>query len=546
MNAAPARMGALGLIAKIIGCALLAYWGLYAVVAPVTNIDSQMYHLARLELALRGGLFDNPWFTSVYDLMWPWTFDAVHLPFLELGWGYALPGFACLAGTCFVVHAMLRARFGPEAAWVAVAGLLGLTCLVYQGTSTKNDIPLVFCGAAWAYARWRWRREGSNAHLFWMVLAVGFMAGAKTTGALYAIVLSAWMLWDLRSKPRLLGRVVAGLAVAVVLFGSGETYLESARVLGHPLGPPDYVGGLKNSDGVRGGVANLSRYIAGSIYLGPTPVGETRGPVMAVVKAEQSFLTRTGLRNRGMAARTSDSTLFFFQSGLEELSGFGPVGTLAMATMLAAALRWRPRALWWRLAAVAFAGLLLVSFTVGYSYWGNRYLIGWYALGSVACVCALWEHDGAAWRFLRGVFAVCAMASAAAAPLLSFNRGPAALVASLAERDHFETSAYPLAGRVRERLRVLHRAHPAGRVYFVVCNDSLVLPLLRDPGLGAVLVTPDRFLALTASGQVARGDLVIEDYPSGSAVLIPVEEVTAPDIFSKGQVRKQIIYTVGR
>ena len=546
MSAGPARMGRLGLTAKTVCCALLAYWGLYATVAPVTNIDSQIYHIARLELAARGGLFNNDWFTSIYHLMWPWTFDAVHLPFVGLGWGYALPSYACFAGTCFIVHAMMRARFGGEAAWVAVAGLLGLTCLVYQATSTKNDIPLLFCGAVWVYARWRWRGEMKNRHLFWMILAVGFMAGSKTTGALYAVILAGWMLWELRGTRRLRWQVLAGLAGVMLLFGSGETYVESARVLGHPLGPPDYVSGLKNSDGLRGGVANLTRYVAGSLYLGPTAVGETRGPVRSLVRAEQSFLQWAGLRDQGMAAKTTDASLFFFQSGLEELSGFGPIGTLAMLVMLAAVVRWRPHATWWQLAAIAFAGITLVSFSVGYSYWGNRYLIGWYALATVACVCALWEHDRPIWRGLRRGFAACALASALAAPVLSFNRGPAAILAAVADREHFETCDYPLIGKVRDRLRELHRARPGSQVYFIVCNDSLIFPILRDRTLAAALVTPARFLALQAAGQILPGDLVIEDYPSGAPRLLPLEEVVAPDVFSQGRVRRQIIYQVGR
>lgn len=76
-----------GRVARAVSLLMFAYWGLYALLAPVTNIDSQMYNLARLELALRGGLFANPYFTSVFHVMHPWGFDAVHLPFMALGWG---------------------------------------------------------------------------------------------------------------------------------------------------------------------------------------------------------------------------------------------------------------------------------------------------------------------------------------------------------------------------------------------------------------------------------------------------------------------------
>ncbi len=544
MNAPAAKLSPLGQVARATCCLLLGYWALYALVTPVTTADSQMYHLARLELALRGGLFNNPWFTSLYQLVWPWGYDAVHLPFLGLGWGYALPSFACFAGTCFIVHAMVRSRFGRDAAWAAIAGLLALTCLVYQATSTTNDIPLLFSGAVWVYARWRWRRENRPGHLFWMVLALGFMAGAKTTGVLYAGVLSAVMLWELRSHRAFVGRVLAGLVVSFVLLGSVETYVETARVYGHPLGPETFVRQLRNPHGWKGAAANLSRYIAGSIYVGPITPGDTQA-VTAVLRAERAFLAWSGLTNRGVRADTTDETLIFVQSGFEELSGFGLTGTFAMALMLIAAVWWRPRALWWQLAAIAFSGIIVLSYTVGYSYWATRYLGGWYALAVVACVCALWENRGPVAAWLRSAFVVCALASAVAAPLLSVNRRPADLIAAVMDRDHFEVRNYPVLGLARDQLRELRRTHPASRVYFVVSDASLVLPILEDPRLAATIVTRARFLSLLAEGQVKAGDFVIEDSASGARALIPVRQVYAPDIFAKGDVRSMVIYQVG-
>jgi hypothetical protein len=545
MTAPAAKLNGLGQTARAVSCLMLGYWGLYALVAPVTTADSQMYHLARLELALRGGLFNNAWFTSVYQLVWPWGFDAVHLPFLELRWGYALPSFACLVGTSSVVHAMLRDKFGGEAAWAAIAALLGLTGLVYQAASTTNDIPLLFCAAVWAYGRWRWRRENRPLHLFWMAVAVGFMAGAKTSGVLYAGILSAVTVWELRRQSRLAGRVAAGLLVSILLLGSVETYVETARVYGHPSGPPLLVQQHRNRDGWKGGVANLSRYVAGSIYVGPVTPGDDQA-VTAVLRAEHAWLHSTGLWERGLRADTRDESLLYVQSGFEELSGYGPLGMLAMAFMLVSVVWWRPHSLAWQLTVTAFAGFALLSFTVGFSYWSNRYLCGWYALGTVACVCALWEYRGHGAAGLRIAFVGCALASAVAAPLLSVNRRPTDLVAAVMDRDRFETRNYPVLGLARNELRALRRAHPQSRVYFVVADASLVLPILEDPQLEATVVTRPRFLALLAAQEVKPGDFVIEDNASGAARLIPIRQVFAPDVFVKGDIRSMVIYQVGR
>jgi hypothetical protein len=544
VNAADPEPGLLGRCCRLSFWVLFAYWSVYALVAPVTNIDSQMYDLSRITVAMRGGLFNNGLFTSIFQVMWPWTFDAIHLPFMEVGWGYALPSFCCLAGTCYVAFAMVRARFGPDAAWAAVMGLMALPCLVYQGTSTKNDIPILFSGAVWVYALWRWKREGRGLHLFWGILALGFMAGAKTTGLLYAAILAAWMLWELRANLTLALRTAAGLAAAVLLFGSVETYINSERVFGHPLGPPELIGQVRNTDGIRGAAANFSRYVVGSLYAGPTYSRKATPLQALLLKGELSFLNRAGLSNAGYDKWFGDKALFFFQSGLEEVSGFGPMGTVAMAMILAACVLWRPREAWWRLAAVALCGFAIVSLNVAYSDWGNRYLISWYSLGTVAAVCALWNRESAARRALRWAFAALAVAGAVAAPLLSFDRGPSAIAASLRDREAFETCAFPIMGKVRERLRILRAQTPESTVYFVACNDSLVLPILEDPRLDAVVVTPPGFADLAARGLLANGDLVIEDFDTRSSLLAKVDTVSAPDAFSENMVRTQAIYRI--
>jgi hypothetical protein len=81
-------------------------------------------------------------------------------------------------------------------------------------------------------------------------------------------------------------------------------------------------------------------------------------------------------------------------------------------------------------------------------------------------------------------------------------------------------------------------------VYFVACNDSVVLPILEDPRLNAVVVTPPGFMDLAAHGLLANGDLVIEDFDTHSPLLVKVEDVSAPDVFSESTVRTQSIYRI--
>ena len=79
MNMLP--LGGLGRVARVISLVMLGYWALFALLAPVMTVDSQMYNLARIHLVAEGGLFGNALFTSVFHVIMPWGFDAVHLPF---------------------------------------------------------------------------------------------------------------------------------------------------------------------------------------------------------------------------------------------------------------------------------------------------------------------------------------------------------------------------------------------------------------------------------------------------------------------------------
>ena len=245
-----------------------------------------------------------------------------------------------------------------------------------------------------------------------------------------------------------------------------------------------------------------------------------------------------------VGSRFGDRALFFRQSGLEELSGFGPIGMLAVATMLGAGFRWRPRQCWWQLAVAALVGVCLVSMTVAYSPWTNRYLISWYALGTVALVCALWERDAPWIPTMRWLYLAVVIVSVAAAPLQSFNRGPAALLAAVTDRERFETGTFPLVGKVRERLRRLRAQTPDSQVYFVVSDESVVLPILEDKQLEALLVTPTQFRRMAAQGDLARGDLVIQEDEMNYPFLTKIEEVSAPNVYSDQRTLTQWIYRV--
>lgn len=83
--------------------AILAYWGLFAAALPVTNFDSHVYNLGRLAVAENAGFWQTSAWNCINQVVFPWTFDAVHYPFLKIGWGMSMPSFLCLVGLVVIV-----------------------------------------------------------------------------------------------------------------------------------------------------------------------------------------------------------------------------------------------------------------------------------------------------------------------------------------------------------------------------------------------------------------------------------------------------------
>ena len=535
--ASPPPLGTLGRCARAVSIVMMAYWLVFALVAPVLNIDSQHYNLSRLDFAMRGGLFGNPQWTSLFQVCYPWSFDAVHLPFLLLGWGYALPSWLCLLGILVVCRRLIGRSHGPDAAWLGVLSVLSLFMVVQQASSTKTDLAVVFCGAVWLYARNGYMLDGRRRHLAAMALALGLMSGTKVFGLFIGFLLGLSSLWLLRQQwRRLLGFSLA-CAGTLIFWGSVETYVESYRLYDYPLGPPVIVQGGRNDDGVRGAVANVIRYSGGLIYPGPTLTRTGFQAGNSLAEGTRNFLSVIGLSDAGLMAGQSDANLTFLHTPFEEYCGYGPVGTLALVAMLLSLLVWRVSHAWWRLSFLGLFSLFALGWLLGYNVFNPRYIMIAVVPATLGFVLLVWSLGGGSMVFravarwgLLVVLASCAVA----APLLSFVKGPEAIVLSLLDRERFAASCYPLAHAFIEELRWQHANTPGAGVYVIVNGVLPVLPYLANAdSSNGVRITPmlaSEFSRRRAEGWIRSGDLVAETYPSGLPGLVTVRtlEVVNP------------------
>jgi len=73
-----------------------------------------VYNLGRLLIAEKPGFWKNPHWFSERQVIFPWAFDAVHYPFVKLGFGEAVPSFLCLVGLLIIVYKILGAATLPN------------------------------------------------------------------------------------------------------------------------------------------------------------------------------------------------------------------------------------------------------------------------------------------------------------------------------------------------------------------------------------------------------------------------------------------------
>ena len=119
--------------------AVLAYWGVFSLVAPVMNWDSQSYNLSRLYYVHQHGLFGNIAWSDARQVFFPWAFDAIHYPFLPLLRGYCLPSFACFVGVLIIVYRVVSVARTSVTAWWCCLSLLAMPTQIFQEVCKNND-----------------------------------------------------------------------------------------------------------------------------------------------------------------------------------------------------------------------------------------------------------------------------------------------------------------------------------------------------------------------------------------------------------------------
>lgn len=370
--------------------------GLQAFLFPPGNHDTMTYHLTRVMLMLQEATLHFEWYSTLRQVLFPYGFDLLHLPFLWFGsdFGLGTPSFLCFAGVCCATYALCAGR-GGAAALLTAAFVAAFPEFVLQATSTKNDIACAFAAvmAILAAKEFRERRNLESVCLYGLAMAFGLVS--KNYFPLFAgpftLLLAIDFLWHGRlgdfharwTRTTLLATVLAG----VLLLLWGDHLRSNTLRYGGPFGADTYVSQFRNKDGLRGAEANVLRYA-----------------LQATGTSAVAKKTAVSLHNRILGNDKAAGALFAFGDTVngslmphEDLEWFGLVGTLCAMVSLGICLFGRGLAFERLVALSLVLYVAALCSSIAWMPWNGRF----FTLPMVACGTCLAVFVSRLGPFLR-------------------------------------------------------------------------------------------------------------------------------------------------
>ena len=458
---------------------LWIYWFIFSLVTPVTLWDSNAYNISRLELMLKEGLFRNSLFNDVRQEYVTWTFDAVHLPFRVLKFGESLPSFACLTGILLITFKLVSNYYSKTCAILSCAALLSMPCLMYQASSTKPDIAVIFCIFTWFYALMLYRKSGFDRYIYLMALSLGFSSGSKATGLLLVPFAGIYTLYLLRSQKIVIYKILLSSIVCFILWGSVEIYANNLIHFGHLMQPSGNPSDSRNFDGFSGALANFIRYIFSNTSTGLESYFTSFYQITQIWESLcRQILHYLHITDKGIQVawtlKLDDNSMHFLKTGSETCSDYGPVGSLAIWVSIVYILKNRLTIdVKYILILVTFLALFLFSYVIGWGLWANRYLL--FIFVPLTILVSIIIQDAKS-KIISNYFRICVIISSVLTILCSFNKTPADMINCITNRESYRlkenVSITPIINQMHQVIqkdRFVNVAISAG-------DDAWILP----------------------------------------------------------------------
>ncbi len=380
-----------------------------AIFLPPSNWDSMTYNLARVLLFHQEKTLLLESVTTYRQAIFPVGSDILSYLVLRFhnDFGIGFYSFSAYTAILLSLYAIISNRFSRDIALWSVIIVGGIPELVYQATSTKNDI-LCAAVAVWCLMMLnRFIREPRQFELVLLIMGLAFGLSAKTTFIAFTlpfIVALLYLLLKLNSIPNrtrthqatsgaeqlhtflrnipIKRCMKAGCICLIPILFLSQSWLYLNNVLhwGGMFNPSEYQH-HKNNDGLVGAIANLVRYFFQSIH----PLR----PIDLLVHEITGYWFRGGLQRVyeilfmplwGNAGSFRDFVNLWIQN--EDHSWFGPFGFLLIIPGLLVAL-FREESVTRVAAITAISYLLIICYKIAWMQWNNRFFTLFFVVGGV-------------------------------------------------------------------------------------------------------------------------------------------------------------------
>ncbi|MFB2835462.1 hypothetical protein [Floridanema evergladense] len=257
-------------------CFAWIYLGLQAILLPPSNVDSMTYNLARVLLFQQEKTLLLTNVTNIWQSIYPLGSDILHHIFLRFYTDYGIGIFSFLSylSIAFGTYALSRRYTSTELSLTATVVIISLPELVYQATSTKNDI-VAGAMAVFCFLTVNRLLELANlTDLVILILGLTWGISVKTTwiafGFPFSIIFGILLLrkYPLKIWKQLIfsnWQILITLGIPLFIFSQFWLFIHNVFVWGSWSGTPEFNAFSKHTDGLKGAFANLVRYIFHSI-----------------------------------------------------------------------------------------------------------------------------------------------------------------------------------------------------------------------------------------------------------------------------------------
>lgn len=370
-----------------------------AVILPPGNWDSMTYNLARVLLFQQEKSLFLKEVSTVRQAIFPVGADILHYTFLRFNTDYGIGIFSLLAYLSIVLgtYALSRKYVSQEIALTATLVILSLPELVYQATSTKNDIITIAAAIFCFLTVFHILEKFTITDVIFLILAILFGISAKTTFLAFAIPfivffgvllvkkygLKFWFKSFFQSWRYFLVFLVPFLILSQIWL-----FIYNHHYWGTWSGTLEYATMNRQTDGLKGAIANLVRYLFNSLdLLEPSNIlfrVIIASDISDLLKKIYDNFFRPILSNYGIGV-LGDFRIYWTQH--EDFSWFGPWGFFIVIPAIFFSLLRGPKFL--KTVSLTLLGyLFIIAYTLVWNRWISRYLSLFFVASGV-CVAYL-------------------------------------------------------------------------------------------------------------------------------------------------------------